>query len=246
MQYMAERFLYLPLIGWLIAIAAIVPARKQIIAASFALISIWAVTAWNRSWIWQDEIALFVRSSIDSPKTPRIRENAVAAIQHLDAVSKCLDSAGNPNASISDTERKDALDALETGTRLFPDEPRLLNSYGVCLTGAGQLEKALPVFEKAVQLDPHDLEFMVNLARARVDAGQLSQAKATLQQAESLGPDAVDFLQVELKCFWLQEDYVSARAVLLKLHRLAPSPDNDYWLSEVEKKLAASGSKQTP
>jgi len=246
MQYMAERFLYLPLIGWLIALAALVPARKQIAVGGLALVSIWAITAWNRSWIWQDEIALFVRSSIDSPKTPRIRENAVAAIQHLDAVSKCLNLSGNPNASISDAERKEALDALETGTRLFPDEPRLLDSYGVCLTGAGKLEKALPAFEKAVQLDPHNVQFMVNLARARVDAGQLSQARTTLQQALALAPEEADILQAQLKCLWLQEDYASARAVLLKLHQLAPSPDNDYWLSEVEKKLATSDSKQTP
>ncbi len=249
MQYMAERFLYLPLIGWLIALAAIIPARKQVVAGSLALISIWAVTAWNRSWIWQDEIALFVRSSIDAPKTPRIRENAVAAILHLNAVSKCLDlstASSNQNTSISEAERKEALDALEMGSQLFPDEPRLLNSYGVCLTGGGQLEKALPVFEKAVQLAPHNLQFLVNLARARVDAGQLSQAHATLQQALVVNPDDVDLLQVQLKCLWLQEDYASARAVLLQLHRLAPSPDNDYWLSEVEKKLAESNAKQTP
>jgi len=249
MQYMAERFLYLPLIGCLIAVAAVVPARKQILAVSLALISVWAVVAWNRSWVWQDEIALFVRSSVDSPQTPRIRENAVAAILALDPVRQTLDSlaaSSNQNASVPDSVKQEALNTLEIGTRLFPSETALLSAYGACLAGSGQPEKALTTFEKAVQIEPRNVSFLVNLARARIDAGHFPQAHATLDQASLLAPDDLSLLQVQLKYFWLQRDFTSARATLLKLNRLAPNPENDYWLSEVEKKLAPPEAKEKP
>ena len=122
----------------------------------------------------------------------------------------------------------------------------MLSAYGACLAGSGQQEKALTIFEKAVQIEPRNVSFLVNLARARIDAGQLPQAHATLDQASALAPDDLSLLQVQLKYFWLQQDYTSARATLLKLNRLAPNPENDYWLYEVEKKLNPADANAKP
>jgi tetratricopeptide (TPR) repeat protein len=144
------------------------------------------------------------------------------------------DHTGSPTAST----QMEALKTLEMGYRLFPDEPAMLSAYGACLARCGQPEPALPFLEKAAQLETNNVKHLVNLARARIDANQLVPARATLEKAALLAPDDVDVLQVELKCYWLQQEFSSAREVLLKLNKLAPNPENAYWLSEVEKKLA--------
>jgi tetratricopeptide (TPR) repeat protein len=245
MQYMAERFLYLPLIGWLIAVASLVllvPARKGALIGSLALISIWGVTASNRSWIWQDEFTLFVRTCRENPQTWRLRQNAMAAILELPPVREVFadDSTRTPNqpGSVPASTQREALEALVMGCRLFPKEPAMLSAYGACLARCGQPGQALPFFENAAQLETNNVKHLVNLARARIDINQLDAAKAVIEKATLLAPDDVNVMQIELKADWLRQDYSSARQVLLKLNRLAPSAENSNWLSEAEKKLS--------
>src|SRR2546423_3551266 len=91
MQYMADRFLYLPLAGWLIAIGALVVRldRQRLLLIGSALVLLfWMALSWQRSFIWKDEVTLFVQSSQEGPKTPRVDENAVAAIFHLAPVEE--------------------------------------------------------------------------------------------------------------------------------------------------------------
>jgi tetratricopeptide (TPR) repeat protein len=245
MQYMAERFLYLPLIGWLIAFASLallIPARKAILVGSSILLCIWMGTASYRSWIWQDEFTLFVRTCMENPQTWRLRQNAMAAILELPPVRELMayDPAPTPNQqhSIPVATQREALDALSMGCRLFPKEPPMLSAYGICLAKCGLPQQALPLLENAAQLETTNVNHLVNLAKARVDLNQLDAAKAVIDKATLMAPDDVNVLQIELKADWLQQDYSSARQVLLKLNRLAPSAENSNWLFQVEKKLS--------
>jgi len=91
MQYMAERFLYLPLVGWLIALASLIwlYGRWRFALGLFGVVVLtWAALAWNRSWIWRDDVTLFVQSSQAIPQAARVKENAVAAIFELPQVKK--------------------------------------------------------------------------------------------------------------------------------------------------------------
>ena len=111
LQYMAERFLYLPLIGWLIAFAAVASAfREKILVRMivFVLLLLWAVMAWNRSWIWQDPVTLFVPSSQEGPHTQRVEDNAVSAIIHLPQVQRFFSSKGTNVVRTSQTMRMPA------------------------------------------------------------------------------------------------------------------------------------------
>jgi len=71
MQYMAERFLYLPLIGFLLALGALLlsasrsglasalhPAIRPYLAQATVgiVVMIWASLSWNRSGIWRDKL----------------------------------------------------------------------------------------------------------------------------------------------------------------------------------------------
>ncbi|MEI9961418.1 MAG: tetratricopeptide repeat protein [Limisphaerales bacterium] len=250
MQYMAERFLYLPLIGWLMAFAAILInlSRQKIVTLfSFAILLLWAITAWNRSWIWRDPVTLFVRSSQEGPKTRRVENNAVAAIMHLPNVERLFayDEKNNKlqvQPFTGTTIDSSVLETLAQAHKLFPANHVILSAYGITLATAGQPQTALPFFEQATKLQPDNLDYRLNLARAALDAGQTNIAAIALEQAAALQPDNPGLLQLRFKFYWQTENYAAARETMLRLNQMQPSEDHAYWLAEVEKKLKATNS----
>jgi Tfp pilus assembly protein PilF len=210
---------------------------------AFVVILLWAVTAWNRSWIWRDPVTLFVRSSQEGPHTQRIEDNAVAAIIYLPQVQRFVSSnetnAVRTSANIADGRA--ALSTLEQAYHLFPTNHVVLFYYGTCLALAGQPETALPFLEQAAQLQPQKLDYWLNLARAALDAGQPAPARSALEKATALAGDNPAVLQLRFKFCWQTEDYPAAREIMLRLNQIAPDTGQAYWLSEVEKKLKKTG-----
>jgi tetratricopeptide (TPR) repeat protein len=253
MQYMAERFLYLPLIGWLIAFVGLIlvlPLQKFIRAVALGLVLLWAVTAWDRSWIWQDGITLFVRSSQEGPRTQRVENNAVIAILNLPLVHQFFSSnetnqevSVKPLADPAANER--VLKTLAEAQRLFPTNPTVLSRYGIGLAATGKPEKALPFLEQAAQLQPGDLNGWLNLTRAALDAGQVALAESALEKADGLARNNPNVLQLRFKFYWQSRDYLHARETMSRLNQIAPSEEHAYWLSEVEGKLKAASQPAT-
>jgi tetratricopeptide (TPR) repeat protein len=245
LQYMAERFLYLPLIGWLIASAAIISAfpRQSIIRlTAFVVILLWAVTAWNRSWIWRDPVTLFVRSSQEGPRTQRVEDNAVAAIIYLPQVQRFFsgNETNTVRTSANTADGRAALSTLEQAYRLFPTNHIVLSYYGTCLALAGQPEKALPFLEKAAQLQPQKLDYWLNLARAALDAGQPALAGSALEHADRLAHDNPAVLQERFKFYWQTENFAAAHETALRWNQVAPGDEPARCLSEAEKQLSSA------
>lgn len=248
MQYMAERFLYLPLIGWLIALAAtglMLRRRKGAALVSLVVVLMWGGTAWGRSWIWKDDVTLFVRSAQEGPRTPRVQQNAVAAILKLPNVQQVFscDRAANIlsfRSSADAAARESALRTFEAAQQLFPDDPDILSCHGICLTTCGLPEKGLPFLARATELRPQNLAYLLNLARAGLDAKQFPLAKSALEKASALAPENPAVLQLRFKHCWLGEDYASARQIMLRLKQIAPTDENARWLYSVEEKLRAA------
>ena len=247
MQYMAERFLYLPLVGWLIglaAIAAVTPRQPLVRPMAFLLVLLWAVTAWNRSWIWKDPITLFIRSAQEGPKTQRVENNAVSAILHMSSVQR-LFSPDNTGSKLSVPESvnpaisRSAVSILAEANRLFPTNQEILSIYGVGLAATGEPEQALPFLQKAAQAQPQLLDHWLNLARAALDANHPELARSALEQAAGLARTNPAVLQLQFKLYWQTGNYSAARETMLQLNQIAPDPGNAYWLSEVENKLRA-------
>ena len=249
MQYMAERFLYLPLIGWLIALAGVLSlfsSQKMARATTMGLIFLWAITAWNRSWIWRDEVTLFVRSSQEGPKTQRIENNAVHAILDLPSVRQIFISKG---AGLEDSVRPvqdhavnaAAVASLAEAYRLFPQNPDLLSHYGIALAATGDPEQALPFLTEAARLEPEKLVRWLNLAHAAMDAGHPNLAEPALQKAGALASDNPDFMQLEFKYYWMTGNFAAAREVMQKLNAIVPTREHADWLSEAERQLKLRG-----
>ncbi len=206
MQYMAERFLYLPLIGWLVAlaaIAAVTPRQGRVRLAAFLLVLLWAITAWNRSWIWRDPVTLFVRSAQEGPKSWRVENNAVSAILHLPGVQQFL-APDKTGKQLSVAEAADpaagryAVAILTEAYRLFPTNQDILSTYGVSLAATGEPGKALPLLERAAQGQPQNTDRWLNLSRAALAANQPALAQAALDRAAGLASNNVAVLHSQL------------------------------------------------
>jgi len=253
MQYMAERFLYLPLIGWLMglaAIAAIAPRLPQVRLVSFLLILLWAITAWNRSWIWRDPVTLFVRSAQEGPRTQRVENNAVSAILHLSGVRQFLapDKTGKKMAVSESADLitgRYAVAILAQANQLFPTNVDILSTYGVVLAATGAPEKAVPLLEQAAQGQPRNPDHWLNLARAALAANQVTLAQASLDKAATLASTNAAVLQLSFKLYWQTGNFPAARETLLHLNQVAPDDENAYWLKEVEKKLKGTDQPAT-
>jgi len=174
---------------------------------ALGLVLLWAVTAWDRSWIWQDGITLFVRSSQEGPRTQRVENNAVIAILNLPLVHQFFSSnetnqevSVKPLADPAANER--VLKTLAEAQRLFPTNPTVLSRYGIGLAATGKPEKALPFLEQAAQLQPGDLNGWLNLTRAALDAGQVALAESALEKADGLARNNPNVLQLRFKFYW--------------------------------------------
>ena len=250
MQYMAERFLYLPLIGWLIVLGALLLKieRQRLAAIVSALVLLfWIALSWQRSSIWKDELTLFVRSSQEGPKTLRVEQNAVAAIFHLPQIRKLFlfdkeTRKLQTSPGISREQAQRALPTLAEAQRLFPQDENISTALGITYSVLGRTNEALRSFELATQQNPHDANFWSNLAIARLEMGQINQAREAVEKALALDSGNMNALRSAARLYWETKDFPAALAVLKQLQQREPAnQDHAYWILQVQQKLA-----QTP
>src|SRR4029079_10130858 len=101
------------------------------------LVLAWVPTAWHRSTIWEDQLTLWVRSSKESPATPRMQANIIAATYTLPHVKKFFEI--DPKTHYVTVKSSVPLDQLDSVTRtfeevnrMFPNDVRLAKSLAFC------------------------------------------------------------------------------------------------------------------
>lgn len=70
----------------------------------------------------------------------------------------------------------------ERAYKLAPNNPAVLDTYGVILTGAGESKQGLSMLQQAVKLAPTRADIRLNLGRAYAASGDKGQARAELEQ----------------------------------------------------------------
>ena len=246
MQYLAERFLYLPLIGWLLAAAlllSLIPQRRIMVAAALGLILVWGATAWNRSWIWKDSLTLFVSSSQDNPQAERMEHNAAAAVLGLPQIGRYYSWDENTDRLIIhdrvDTASKEkVLQTLEEAHRILPKNHILIELLGITLATTGDPARAVPLFEQAARLKPRNADYWLNLARGALATSQFEKARSAAGKAASLSPDNAIVLGVLFEVQRRRQDYAAARETVLHWRKISPTDENARLLADMEKKLA--------
>jgi len=92
-------------------------------------------------------------------------------------------------ALYSNGQIQEALDAVETLIKSYPNEALLFNISGACFAGLRQLDNALKSYEKALTIKPDYAEVHYNLGVTLQELGQLSAAVKSYEQALAIKPD---------------------------------------------------------
>lgn len=243
MQYLAERFLYLPLIGWLLAVVGVLvvlPRVKMFQAIWFGVVLLWAVTAWNRSWIWRDELTLFIRTSRENPKCQRVENNAVAAIFQLPQIKRAYQLEEGRLVVLDRIDRGSVETVVTTfneGLKLFPGNRNLLGALAMTLATTGHPAEAAPYYEKIAELDSTNAIAWLDLARASLAAGLLPQTRAALEKVFTLEPGNAFAFSMLFECQWRAGEFSAALATARRWNETTPDA---YSRAALEKALQAA------
>jgi len=178
--YRADRFLYLPLAGLAIAVAAGLGALlrhgrggRALAVAAVPAIAALGLTSVRQVPVWQDAMTLFTY-----------------------CVQVAPDSAeAHKNLGIVLTERGDLRAAArELGEALArqPNDSATHYNLGVVAYRQGDMAAALRYFENAVRLNPYNAEAHHNLGVALVQQGDPAEAMRQFREAIRLKPDLAE------------------------------------------------------
>jgi tetratricopeptide (TPR) repeat protein len=246
MQYMAERFLYLPLLGLLLAVGFLVlqfrQARFAAIGACTA-IGLWAAVAWDRSWIWTDDLTLFVQTAMNNPGNDAIEDNAIKTVLNLELVKRVTGVTKDKPPSATDIQN--VLQALQSLRTAFPSNGLLANSTGMSWIAAGEPKKAIECFREAVNAEPTNAIYCRNLCEALINVGVLAEAEGVLRRLLPIHVNDVPLMRMLCGVLLSQKRVEEAVPLVNRLKELDPnSPEYDQWLAKAGEQ-AGEKSKET-
>jgi predicted CXXCH cytochrome family protein len=107
-----------------------------------------------------------------------------------------------------------------------PARPEYYTALAKGYRAAGDLAKALPVYEEAVRHAPDSEIVLRNLGVAQFNLGQLAEAEATLRRAASMAPEDPEVWGLLGQTLWTQGKSAEGKADLMKSIALDPEiPD---------------------
>lgn len=216
MQAMADRYMYLPMIGVLIAIAwtvAELNARVAVAAAILAAVGCGLVT-WRQIPVWKDGLALFTQAiavthdnfvahdnlGVELDRRGR-SEEAIAQYRETLRI-KPGDRNGESNlaqASFEKGERlfnqgkmDDAFASFQEGMRYRPASAMVQTYIGLMLVERQEFDLAASQFRAALEMDPALVRAHVGLGVALAHAGKDQEARRAFEQAVKYDPSNVE------------------------------------------------------
>jgi tetratricopeptide (TPR) repeat protein len=176
-QAMADRFVYIPLVGLLVIVAWGVPEvvrqwsprRAAFAVAAAAAVGACAITARLQVNHWADNLALWEHDvAVTGP-------NAVGEIN----LAMALEDAGRGSEAVAHY-----LAALRVNPRLVDAH----NNLGLLLASQGRMAEAIAHYSEALRANPNDANAHLNLGKALAEQGTLDEARAHFSEAVRLNP----------------------------------------------------------
>jgi len=221
-QSMADRYMYVPMIGLLIA--AVWQAadfckgsRARTGAAAVAgglVLTIWAVLSWRQAHVWKDGLTLFTHAIAVTGDNFVAHDNRGVELDRLGRFDEALaeyretlriepgDRNGEENlaqASFAQGERllaqgnpDGALHAFREGLRYRPRNALAHSEAGQILTRRSQPDAAVAEFREALRLAPGMARAYLGLGGALAQLGHIAEAKAAFQSSVQSDPSMVE------------------------------------------------------
>lgn len=180
-QALADRYVYIPHVGILLALTFELRAQArrwkvpQAGVAGLALIVLAACAAQSSRQLsyWRDSVTLFEHT--------------------LEATSDNFFAHNNLGAALADRGRhEEAARHYEAAVHLSPNWPEARNNFGIALARRGDLAGARENFEAALRVRPRFSQAENNLATAWAQQGDYEQAVVHYRQALEIDPGYFD------------------------------------------------------
>lgn len=175
----AERFLYLPTIGFMLFIGDL-QIKSSFTIVKIALISViiisFSVLSHNRNVVWKTEEGLWMDTISKSP-------NSLSASLNMSALL------------VNKKEYDAAIAVLKKYLELAPEYPTVYNNMGNAYAGKGEYVSAIKNYKKAISLDLNYMEPRKNLAIIYKKEGKTAKAMEEYRKAIEIEPGNPDLYQ---------------------------------------------------
>ncbi len=204
----ADRYLYLSLLGPALALAWLLSQRHGVIAvtACMLLLSLLGITSAFQVQHWRNETTLFThvlninsRSWIaynNLGKAKRAQGELEEAIRHYrqallanPAFSQGYNNLGN--ALVAKGELQNAVASYRKALEIAPDNANVHNNLAVALLRQGKIDEAIGHYRQALKIDSAYAEASLNLGNALAMSGKLDEAIEQFRQALQNDPTFV-------------------------------------------------------
>lgn len=177
LQSRADRYTYIPLIGFSIFLAWGASASIERYRWLTVPAAIWGCAMFGATFVqaatWRNSIALFEHAIAVTDGNYIAQNNLGVALRH----------AGR---------RAEAIGHFEEALRLRPQYPEAQNNLGEALLAGGRRDEAIPHILDALRLDPQLAEAHVNLGAVRNQQGRPDLAEAEYRTALQLNPQSAE------------------------------------------------------
>jgi tetratricopeptide (TPR) repeat protein len=214
---MAERFLYLPLVGVSIALAIAFsalkdPRHRKLIAAGGLAVAI--VLCNSHDYIRRNDFTFFANMVRVVPNSAKAR-------------------LGYGYALLQVGRNDEAASQLEAGLRIIPDYPELLTTLAMTKVHANNCTQAWPLLNRAIQLDPEHPDTHRRMGDCYFKEGKLQEAEAMYRRALERMP----YPDAMLYFMWGRslEDTGQTKSAVAAFERAALiEPDNAFIKSKLD------------
>jgi tetratricopeptide (TPR) repeat protein len=181
-EAMADRFVYLPLVGLSIMLCWSVPSRvmerrgRKVITGGAAAAVLAVCAALSRAQVryWKDSETLFRHALLNVTRDNWLAHNNLGG---------ALEQAG---------KHEEAIEHYKQGLRINPDHFEALNNLGVILEQTGKNQDAIKCFRQVLRIKPDFAEAYNNLGIALLQLGRVQEATAQWEQALRINSDYAD------------------------------------------------------
>ncbi len=244
-----EHRLYLPSVGFFVAVAALVVAMtrrfppRTVMATALGLVLVLGVATFQRNQVWGSEVTLWQDVIAKSPGKWRgynelgtvylDRGQTQAAIdlfrQSLQHSPDFFAAYSNLGGALLKSGRTDeGIVALQSALRLDPGSQHTRVNLGVALDAQGRYDEAVEQYQGVLKQNPNMVDARVNLGMAHYKLGRLPEAFEQYRRALALDPDSAEAHENLGVAFYAQGMFDEAIMAGRKAIQLNPTRASTY------------------
>ena len=146
-------------------------------------------------------------------KEKKDAKNAIASFEKARSYKAFTEASRFSSAGVAygmDGQFDKAVADLEMAAKLDPNDPDILNNYGLYLSEAGKFDEAMKVLNKCISIKPDFQKAIYNRGNAWAKVGNFREALKDYERALAFDPNYTDALNNSGNCYVMLQKFDSA------------------------------------